>query len=192
MNQQPITRYDTFTQVIHWVTAMLVLIAFIYGPGGPEHHIYSAAGDFDRHLHETLGLCVFVLVLIRIGWKFFYSKPEPPAMPRWMTIAAASVQGILMLLLLALPLTAITGAWLEGHPLTLLGGIEIPPLLNRAHDLGKTIASIHGWLGDVIIYLAGAHAAAAIYHHVYRKDNVLISMLPHWFTTRILRRQGVQ
>lgn len=188
MNQQPITRYDTFSQVIHWVTAILVLIAFIYGPGGPEHRIYSPARDFDRQLHETLGLCIFTLVLIRICWKFFYTKPEPPAMPRLMTIAAASVQGILMLLLVALPLTAITGAWLEGHPLTLLGGIKIHPLLTRDHDLGRTIAIIHGWLGDVIIYLAGAHAVAAIYHHIYRKDDVLVTMLPRWFTSRILRR----
>ena len=188
MNQQPIARYDSFTQVIHWATAILVLIAFIYGPGGPEHRIYSAARDFDRQLHETLGVCVFLLVLIRIGWKIFYIKPEPQPMPRWMTIAAASVQGILMLLLIALPLTAVTGAWLEGHPLTLLGGIEIPPFLDRAHDLGKNIAILHGWLGDVIIYLAGAHAVAALYHHFYRKDAVLVTMLPHWFTTRVLRR----
>ena len=188
MNQQPIARYDSVTQVLHWLTAIIVLIAFIYGPGGPEHRIYSAARDFDRQLHETLGVCVFVLVLIRIGWKFFYTKPEPPSMPRWMSIAAASVQGILMLLMLALPITAITGAWLEGHPVTLLAGIEIPPALNTAHDLGRTIANIHGWLGDAIIWIAGFHAVAAIYHHFYRKDDILVSMLPRWITGRLLGR----
>lgn len=188
MNQRPITSYDAVSQALHWATAIIVLIAFIYGPGGPEHRIYSAARDFDRQLHETLGLCVFVLVLIRICWKFFYTRPEPPPMPRWMRIAAASVQGTLMLLLIALPLTAVSGAWLEGHPLTLLAGIEIPPVVGAAHDVGKTIATIHGWLGDVIIWLAGLHAVAAIYHHVYRKDEVLVSMLPDWFKSRVLRR----
>ena len=98
------------------------------------------------------------------------------------------VQGILMVLLIALPLTAITGAWLEGHPLTLLGGIEIPPALGTAHDLGKTIANIHGWLGDAVIWIAGGHAVAAIYHHFYRKDDILVLMLPHWLTARLLRR----
>lgn len=189
MHQQPITRYDAVSQALHWVTAVIVLIAFIYGPGGPEHRIYSAARDFDRQLHETLGLCVFVLVLIRMCWKLVYTRPEPPPMPRWMTVAAASIQGILMLLLIALPVTAVTGAWLEGHPVTLLGGIEIPPLLKPVHDLGKTIADIHGWLGDALIWIAGGHALAAIYHQFYRKDDLLVSMLPHWFTARILHRQ---
>jgi len=188
MNHHPLVRYDAVTQALHWATAIIVLIAFIYGPGGPELRIYSPARDFDRQLHETLGLCVFVLVLIRMCWRLFYTRPEPPPMPRWMTIAAASVQGTLLLLLFALPLTAITGAWLEGHPLTLLAGLEIPPLLGTAHDLGKTIANIHGWLGDAVIWIAGGHAAAAIYHYLYRKDDVLVSMLPQWFTARILRR----
>jgi len=189
MNQQLTARYDTVSMALHWATAILVLIAFIYGPGGPELRIYSPARDFDRQLHETLGLLVFMLVLIRVCWKiFFTSKPEPPSMPRWMTIAAASVQGTLLLLLFALPITAIAGAWLEGHSLTLLAGIEIPPLLGQAHDLGKTIANIHGWLGDAIIWIAGGHAVAAIYHHFYRKDDLLVSMLPIWFTARILRR----
>ena len=39
-------------------------------------------------------------------------------------------------------------------------------------------ANIHGWLGDVLIWLAGLHAAAAFYHHYWRRDTVLLSMLP--------------
>ena len=188
MEHRSIARYDSVSQALHWATALIVLIAFIYGPGGPELRIYSPARDFDRQLHETLGLFVFAVVLIRMCWRMFSTRPEPPPMPRWMTIAATIVQGALLLLLFALPLTAFTGAWLEGHPLTLLAGIEIPPVLGPAHDLGKNIATIHGWLGDAIIWIAGGHAAAAIYHHFFRKDDILVTMLPHWLTTRILRR----
>ncbi len=35
-------------------------------------------------------------------------------------------------------------------------------------------------LGDAILWLAGMHAAAAIYHHLVLKDGVLASMLPPW------------
>ena len=34
MNQQPASRYDGFSQVLHWVTAIIVTVAFILGPGG--------------------------------------------------------------------------------------------------------------------------------------------------------------
>ena len=98
-----------------------------------------------------------------------------------MSIAAKCVQWVLYLLLFALPLTAIAGAWLEGHPLTLLAGVKVAPLLGLSHDVGAPIATIHTWLGDAILWLAGFHALAALYHHIVLEDGVLASMLPCWF-----------
>src|SRR5947207_1071959 len=34
-------RYSAVAQALHWVTAVLVLVAFIYGPGGSEQRVYS-------------------------------------------------------------------------------------------------------------------------------------------------------
>jgi len=101
-----------------------------------------------------------------------------------MDIATKAAHWGLYLLLFALPFTAIAGAWLEGHPLTLLAGVEIPPLIGRSHDAGARIATIHTWLGDAILWLAGFHALAALYHHIVLKDGVLASMLPRWFPMR--------
>jgi cytochrome b561 len=178
MNKQnSATRYSGVAQALHWLTAILVLIAFIYGPGGSETRVYSDARDFDRRLHETLGLSVFFLSIIRLAWRAVDTRPDPPNVPRWMGFAAKAVQVLLYLLLFVVPLTAITGAWLEGHPLTWLGG-NVGPWIGESHDAGKLIAEVHGWLGDTILWVAGAHAAAALYHHFYLRDGVLRSMLP--------------
>lgn len=178
MNRAP-THYSVPSQVLHWLTAILVLVAFFYGPGGNEQRVYSAAKAFDRTLHETLGLCVLTLVVVRLAWRAFDDRPVDPPAPRWMALAAKAVQGALYVLLFAVPLTAITGAWLEGHPLTLLAGIQVQPLLSESHDLGKSIATVHTWLGDTILWVAGAHAAAGLFHHFVLRDGVLRSMLPH-------------
>lgn len=179
MQGRTITRYSAPTQVLHWLTAVLVLLAFIYSPGGSEERVYSAARDFERQLHETLGLCVLSLVLLRILWRTVERRPEPPPVARWMRLTSGVVQAALYVLLFAVPLTAISGAWLEGHALTLLGGMAVPPPLVESHVLGAKIAEVHTWLGDVIIWLAGAHAAAGLFHHYVLKDDVLRSMLPH-------------
>jgi cytochrome b561 len=185
---RPADRYGPVAQAFHWVTAILVLVAFIYGPGGSEQRVYSPARDFDRQLHETLGMCVFALAAMRMLWRAVAARPDPPQVPRWMGIASKAVQWGLYVLLFAVPLTAIAGAWLEGHPLTLLGGIEIPPLLGLSHDLGAQIATLHTWLGDAILWLAGFHALAALYHHIVLKDGVLASMLPRWLPLRRNKR----
>ena len=101
-----------------------------------------------------------------------------------MTITAKVVQGVLYLLLFAVPVTAIVGAWLEGHPLTLLARVTISPMLGLSHDIGATVAEVHTWLGDIILWLAGFHALAALYHHIVLKDEVLVTMLPSWLQLR--------
>jgi len=178
------TRYGIVAQAFHWLTAIFVLAAFLYGPGGSEQRVYSPARDFDRQLHETLGLCVFTLVVLRVLWRMVDTRPEPVQLARWMALAAKAVQGVLYLLLFALPLSAVAGAWLEGHPLTLLGGWQIPPPVGISHATGATIATLHTWLGDAILWLAGLHALAALYHHFVRKDGVLVAMLPRWVSSR--------
>jgi len=37
---------------------------------------------------------------------------------------------------------------------------------------------VHQFLGDAIMWLAGLHSAAALYHHFMLKDGVLATMLP--------------
>jgi cytochrome b561 len=187
MLAHPPERYGKVAQSLHWVTAFLVLAAFIYGPGGSEERVYSAARDFDRRLHESLGLCVFALFALRVLWRAVDERPDPPNVSRWMSIASTLVQGALYLLLFAVPVTAITGAWLEGHPVTLLGGFDVAPLVSKSHDLGATVASVHTWLGDTILWVAGFHALAALYHHFVLNDQVLESMLPRGIR---LRRSG--
>lgn len=184
MEHPPAARYGTLAQALHWLTAILVLIAFIYGPGGSEERVYAASRDFDRQLHESLGLAVLTLVVLRVLWRAVDNRPEPQQGPRWMETAARMVQGALYVLLFAVPLTAITGAWLEGHALTLLGGVRIAPVVSESHALGAKIATVHTWLGDAILWVAGVHALASLYHHFVLDDNVLRSMLPQWISRK--------
>jgi cytochrome b561 len=179
MRSSPL-RYGAVTQLFHWLTVVLVGTAYIVSPGGREERIYSTAFDFARQTHETIGILVFGLVLLRILWRLLEPTPVSPPMAPWMKYSASAAHLGLYALLLAIPLTAIAGAWLEAHPLTLFGIGDVGPMLPQAHDLGASIAYVHTILGNVIIWLAGLHAAAALFHHFMLRDNILTSMLPDW------------
>lgn len=171
-------RYGAVAQLFHWLTAILVVAAYFMGPGGSEQRVYSSAVDFSRQVHETLGISVFVIVLLRGLWRFIDRVPEDPPMASWMKHSSKVVHLLLYGLLIATPITAIVGAWLEGHPLTLLAFGNIGPMLSQAHGIGQSVASIHPILGDAILWVAGLHAAAALFHHFFLRDGVLVSMLP--------------
>jgi cytochrome b561 len=127
--------------------------------------------------HEVLGLSVLLLTVVRLLWRAAVAGPQLPS-PRWMHVTSKLVQGLRSLLLLAVPTTAVTGAWLEGYPLTLgiLG--EVPSPIAKNHALGEKLAKLHTWLGDAILWVAGLHAAAALFHHFVLRDAVMLAMVP--------------
>lgn len=171
-------RYGNVAIWLHWLTAVLVVAAYAVSPGGREARVYAPAADFSRTLHETLGLLVLALTLLRLAWRRADRRPEAPPQPRWMQVASTAAHRLLYLLLIAVPLVAVFGAWLQGHPLTLFVFGDIAPPMAAARAIGNPLAEIHGLLGDAILWLAGLHAAAGLFHHYILRDGVLTAMLP--------------
>lgn len=172
-----LTRYPALTRLIHWLTALLVVAAFILGPEDLDEMAHPEL-DPGLQWHETLGLLVAGLTVLRLLWTLVARRPEPVVSPRWMRIASKAAQGALYLLLLLVPATAVLGSWLEGDALSLLGGIAIAPPVGASDSLGDALLDIHPALADALLWLAGIHAAAALFHHYVLKDGVLASMLP--------------
>ncbi|WP_235610751.1 cytochrome b [Bordetella sp. H567] len=155
---------------------MLVLSAYVLSKGD-SYSLYSAEADGLRRIHETLGMLVFGIVVLRLLWGLFRATPAKRPMPRWMAAAAKLGQISLYALLVSIPATAVLGTWLEGIPLTLLG-FDIAPRIAPAHRLGQLIVGVHTVLGNALLWAAGAHAAAALLHHFHLRDGVLLSMIP--------------
>lgn len=178
------SRYDTPSRVLHWLTAIAVTIAFILGPGGFGRLLRDGvdpATHLDIVWHETLGITVLVLTLLRLLWLALRPKAPQFEMAGWMRLASRGAHVALWALMLALPATALLALGSENHPLTLLGGLRLDHMPMIAHSALAELADwgdVHGLLGDVIMWIAGLHAAAAIVHHVVLKDGVLAAMLP--------------
>ena len=170
------SRYGAGAQALHWLTVVLVLAAYVLSKGD-GYSLYSAAADGLRRIHETLGMLVFLVFVLRLLWRLIDTTPAKQPMPRWMAVAAMLVHFVLYALLIAIPATAVLGTWFEGIPVT-LPGFDIAPLMTKAHGLGQLIMEIHTTLGYAILWVAGVHAAAALFHHFYLRDEVFQSMAP--------------
>jgi cytochrome b561 len=184
MHQQATRPYDALSRALHWVTAIAVTVAFVLGPEGfgrLARQGVDPATRSDIVWHESLGLLVLVLSLLRLVWMALRPAAPQFAMANWMHLAGKLMHIALWVLLLALPVTAFLALGSESHPLTLLGGVRVDrmPLIAdsgiaRVADWGE----VHKFLGDFVMGLAGLHAAAAVFHHAVLKDGVLWAMLP--------------
>src|SRR5712671_7659870 len=73
-----VERYSATARLFHWLTALLVVVAYIVSVGGPEMRVYSAVNDFSRGSHELLGMSVFALTMARVCWRTIFPSPKSP------------------------------------------------------------------------------------------------------------------
>ena len=167
------------SQLLHWLIVLLVAVMATIGltmdelPQTPKYFwVYD--------LHKSTGLAVLGLVLLRLGWRWYAGAPLPVAgTPRWQRRVAGVTHGLLYLLLLAMPLSG----WLFDsanalRPLRWYGWLAVPKLAAPDEDLAELARDAHEWLFWALLALVIVHAAAAVYHHVFRNDATLARMLP--------------
>lgn len=125
-------------------------------------------------MYVASGLLVFALVGLRLPLRALLGAPA--AGPRWQQRAAAAAHIGLYALMFIVPLAG-WAALADKTATFSLAGIALPlPDANvtRVKLLGKT----HETLDNVIIWLAGLHAVAALAHQFVLRDATLIPMLP--------------
>jgi cytochrome b561 len=166
------TRYSTLLAAIHWLTAVLVLIAYLISEGGRRVRLDPP------QWHFFLGFAVLLLLVPRLlGRAMGGAPPLAAAGGARVVLAAKAGHALLYLLLVAVPLTGWIAASMMGVTMT-LGGITVPPIVAAVQGKIGLIGDVHQWGGNAILILAGLHALAALWHQFYLKDNTLRRMKP--------------
>ena len=124
-------------RAFHWLTVIFVGAAYLLGAGGPESASMPPNARPAQPARDARH-AVFAVVVLRLVWRAFDARRRMP-MPAWMRMLSARAVA-LYALLVAVPLTAIVGAWLGGHPIMPSSARDIGPFLartarSRARDL---------------------------------------------------------
>ena len=165
-------RYSNTMIVIHWLTAALVLVAYLVSEGGRRVRVDPPV------LHFACGFAVLVLVFARLLARAAGGAPAPPGSVG-PTLARAAKLGhaVLYLLLVAVPLTGWYAVSRLGVPID-LWGLRIPAIAAAVKGRIGAIGEIHQIGGNAILILAGLHAAAGLWHQFVRRDHTLERMSP--------------
>ena len=163
---------------LHWLIAVLIFAG--WGLGWYAHDL-PASPDKLRYFswHKWIGVSVFLLALLRAGWRATHAPPPlPPAMPRWEAGAARISHLLLYLLMLALPLSGWLMSSAKGFQTVYFGVLPLPDLLAKNEPLGRLLAEIHELLAYTLSAAVGLHVLAALKHRLLDRDTMLGRMLP--------------
>lgn len=170
-------RYDGITIALHWLLAILVVATYALGllreelPRGEPRTLVLM-------LHTSIGLTVIAGTVLRMIWRGFRRPlPEVPG-PAGLALAAKLAHIALYFAVLAVPVLGVASMWAKGRGIPVFGLTELASPWPADRALGKSLDKLHEAGAHLLVALAGAHAVAALAHHVLLRDNVLMRMLP--------------
>jgi cytochrome b561 len=165
--------YDKTTIHFHWTTAGLIVALWVIGqtvdwfPRGPARGVAWST-------HFTLGAILIAVYVGRIVWRTTSGRRLPGVGSPALVKLASAGHGVLYLgigLVIALGI-----ANLFAHGSGFWGLFHFPKIADES--LRHNIARAHGWGANLLLMLAAAHAAVALFHQYVRRDGVLTRMWP--------------
>jgi cytochrome b561 len=171
--------YSPVARWSHWGIAFVIITAWLIGFYSGHFVHYQVRGGPALYVHKCIASLVIFLVLVRLGYRLTHRYPALPADVSTLSArAAVAVHTLLYVVaMIALPLSGWWWSSVTGHPIPLLGLIDLPPIAPRHEGLYDTGLWIHralAWTAGTLVLL---HVLAALKHHFVDKDNILSRML---------------
>jgi len=144
--------YGLVSLALHWM-----IVLGIIGE-------WALAESDNLTLHQSIGLTILALAVVRLAWRAANPKPAwPPDMKPYEINLARVVHVAFYVLLFAIPLSGWALASAEDEPLRFFGWFDLPRMVVGSED---TLEEVHETLFNILLALAALHVLGAFKHWI--------------------------
>jgi len=187
MNASPAGRarvetYSRTARFLHWLTVALIAVQVPVGGymtyRGNTLNVWDGITGALYNGHKLVGVAILLVVLGRLAYRLTHGAPahEPTVEPWQRTASRLNHWGMYVLLICA-PVAGYVGISLF-PALDIFGLFSLPAVVAPDREASQTAFLAHRLLVALLLLLIAAHVAAALFHYLVRKDNVLGRMIP--------------
>ena len=168
-------KFPLSMRLLHW--AMAALLVSMLCAGAIMVDSLATWQPALLNLHKGFGIIALLLVCLRLIVRLKSAIPPlPTSLHGWQKIGAKASHYLLYGLMFALPLSGFLMQYHAARPVEFFGLFTLPVAMAANIEVYAFYRVSHGYLAIALAIVVGAHVAAALHHHFYRKDEVLKSM----------------
>ena len=170
--------YGITVILLHWIMAVLVIGLFFLGKYMVDLDYYDAWYNSAPWWHKSVGIVVFLLLLIRLSWRLIDKLPPPLASYKRWEIKAAKITHLLFYLFLLI--TCFSGYFIstaKGSGIEVFGGFEIPAIFSLNETNAEISGEVHEVATHVLVILFLLHVSATLKHHFIDRDETLVRII---------------
>ena len=153
------SKYGLVSRALHWIVVMAIVAQWLL-----------AEADEDARalmLHQSIGLSVLILAIVRLAWRALNPSPAWPAdMKGYEVVLARIVHICFYVLLFAVPIAGWALSSVEEEPLRFFNWFDVPRIALAGEE---TAEEVHEALFNVLVALAALHVLGATKHWFARR-----------------------
>lgn len=168
--------FGTLAKALHWLVAIGIFVLIYLGLQQADMERGDAKSQI-RFIHSSIALAVFMLMTLRIVWRFMNDVPgHPDGMPAWQRASASIMHwGLYFMVFVQLVsggMVVATG----GRALPFFGLFSIPLPVAENHDKHEFWEEVHELSWKILAALLIVHVLGAVYNHFVAKNDVVRRM----------------
>lgn len=172
-------RYGLVGASLHWLVAVAVFGLFGLGYYMVDLTYYDQWYRLAPHIHRSIGILLFITVLLRLVWRFADVRPSPaPGHSRFEVISAHLAHGALYGLMVVAMVSGYLISTADGSAIQVFDWFQVPSATGQIKGMEDIAGDIHYWATWALVVLAALHGLAALKHHIIDRDDTLRRMLP--------------
>ena len=167
-------RYHTALVALHWLLALLLIVALSMGTFALKTVPNSSPDKIDAlRGHMIAGGLILLLTLVRLAVRLKTAHPAPASTGyALLDRLAPATHWALYGLVLLMAGSGVAMSVLAGLPDIVFGGVGSLPVNFDA----LPPRAVHGIVAKLLMLLIAMHIAAALYHQFVRRDGLLARM----------------
>jgi cytochrome b561 len=170
--------YSRFSKVLHWLSALLIFALFGVGFWMVDLSYYDAGYQLAPHYHNSIGITLGGLILVRVLWRIRNTKPSALASHSTLEKSLSYIAHLLLyLLIFSVLIVGYLISTEDGRGIEVFNWFTLPSIGKLFDDQVDIAGNLHRWLAYTLITLSSLHGIAAFKHHYYDKDETLKRML---------------
>ncbi|MFL6621436.1 MAG: cytochrome b [Sulfurifustaceae bacterium] len=169
--------WGALARLMHWAIALLIFTQFALGWMAVSWRLSPTKLNLYVW-HKSIGILILLLVVLRVVWRFVNRTPALPAdTPPFERAGAHASHALLYVLMLAMPLSGWVINSASNIPLRVFWLFPLPSIVAADKAVEAIAKQVHFSLFIVLAIVVALHIAAALRHHIVKRNDVLTRML---------------
>jgi cytochrome b561 len=170
------TGYGWISIALHWLTAIAILT--IWFVGSSIEADVAIGSDSTLRLHTSIAICAYVLLWIRVLWRFKQRHPGPmPGQAGFFYDVGKYTHYLILIAVGAMLISGPLMVWSRGDVIHVFDWFAIPGPFGAHMWLLDIVHPIHVWCSRIIIIGTVLHLGGVYKHAAFNQDGTFGKML---------------